>query len=186
MKKFLFLIIMLMILCLTGCYNYRGWKKVKIPTDGLLQGTVKVPNNCEFVLENETIKLVNNDSKEVYAEQISVGYKNFSHYVNSSEKYEHKIFPSQCDVVFNEKLIYDFENADNYTYIKGYSNAVYKYDFMNQYTVLDIAVYYTKDYGDYYLTLLIYDSFDEEMLEQFIASYTFGGTVGYENDVEYN
>ena len=174
MKKFLFLITMLMILYLTGCYNYRGWKEVKIPTDGLLQGTVKIPKNCEFILEDGMIKLKDNDSKEVYAEQIAEGY------------YEGKEISDNEQKKINKNLDDSFFVESNYTHIKGYSNAVYKYNFMNQYTVLDIAAYYTKDYGDYYLTLLIYDSFDEKILEQFIASYTFGGTIGYENDVEYN
>lgn len=177
MKKNLFMIIMIMmmmILFLTGCYNDRGWKKVKIPTDGLLQGTVKIPDNCEFVLEDGIVKLVNNDSKEVYAEQIAAGY------------YEGKEITDNEQKIVNNKLDDSFFVESNYTYVKGYSNAVYKYNFMNKYTVLDIALYYTKDYGDYYITLLIYDSFDEEILEQFITSYTFGGTIGYENDFEYN
>ena len=186
MKKFLFLIIMLMILYLTGCYNYKNWKEVQIPTDGLLYGTVKIPKNWDFVVDNGIVKLIDNNTKEIYAEQISTGYKNFSHYVNSSEKYEHKIFPKDSNIIFNDKLIYDFENVDNYTYIKCYSNAIYKYTFLEDLIVLDLAIYYTKDGGDYYLTLLIYDSFDEEILEQFIASYSFGGTIGYENDVKYN
>ena len=113
MKKFLFLITMLMILYLTGCYNYRGWKEVKIPTDGLLQGTVKIPNNCEFILEDGMIKLIDNDSKEVYAEQIAEGY------------YEGKEISDNEQKKINNNLDDSFFVESNYTHIKGYSNAVY-------------------------------------------------------------
>lgn len=74
MRKIIVLIFYFVItICLCSC-KFNGYYKVEIPTNSPLKGTIKIPNECEFVTEDGIVKLINKNTKEILAEQISQGY----------------------------------------------------------------------------------------------------------------
>ena len=183
MKKYISLIIIFVLLfTLSGC-RYKGYYETKIPTDSTLRGSIKIPNEWEFITEDGVVKLIEKETKEVIAEQIVQG-----HFELISNIDGNKIFNND-KLTFNECIKYDIKNPNNYEFVMGYSNAVYKYKYSenNQvFDVLDIGIYYDHDLSDYYLMLIIYADIEEEKLEKIIKSYSFGGTLGYEKDHIYD
>lgn len=181
-KKKLKIFLLILVLGLSGC-GYEGYYKVKIPTDSTLRGTIMIPNEWEFITEENIIKLIEKDTKEVIGEQIVQGHFEIISNIDGNRIY------NEDKLAFNEYIKYDIKNPNNYEYVKGYSNAVYKYKFSenNQiFDVLDIGIYYDHDLGDYYLTLIIYADIEDEKLEKIIKSYSFGGVLGGEKDYIYD
>ena len=81
MKKVNLFILLLLILYLSGCGlgighdgDYEGFYSTKIPTDSTLRGTIKIPNEWEFITEDGVIQLIDKETKEVIAEQIVQGH----------------------------------------------------------------------------------------------------------------
>ena len=163
---------------LNGC-GYKDYYKIPIPTNSLLRGTIKIPNEWRFVIDDEIIKLIDRDSREVIAEQIVQ-----DHFELISNVDGNKIFNEE-KLSFNNNIKYDIKNPKNYSFDKGYSNAVYKYKYTENsfvFDVLDIQIYRDKDLCIYYLMLIIYADIEDKKLEKIINSYCFGGVVGYEKD----
>lgn len=182
-QRIIILIIFIILIFFVSLHSCVGWTKVDIPTATNLKGTIKISNKWEFITEDGIIKLINSKTKEVYAEQIFVGYKDKNHIISSTEEYEDKFYPEKTKGTFNENINLDITNNESFTFDKGYSNGVYQYiynDQENEYIIMDIAIFYTKDFGDYYLSLLIYNcAINNRKIEKMINSYRFGGTIGY-------
>jgi len=191
MKKINLIILLFFILFLSGCRlfdfydeNYEGFYTTKIPTNSTLRGTIKIPNEWEFIIDDGIITLINKDTKEVIAEQIVQGY------VSSIYKNNDWLYIGN-DLSFNNK--YEVEYAikvnENYDRVKIYSNSIEKYIFSDDkelFCVLKINAYINREKGDYILLLRLYDEQYEDVIEKIINSYCFGGTLGYENDVIYD
>lgn len=177
-KNIIFTIIFILLFNIFGC-RYKGYYEAKIPTDSTLRGTIKIPNEWEFITEDGIVKLINKDTKEVIAEQIVQG-----HFELVGNIDDNKIW-NEDKLKFNDCLEYDIKNSNNYEYVKGYSNAIYRYSYSedNQvFDVLDIGIYYDHNLSDYYLMLIIYEDIEEEKLEKIIKSYSFGGILGLDED----
>lgn len=183
MKKYISLIIIFVLLfTLSGC-RYKGYYETKIPTDSTLRGTIKIPNEWEFITEDEVIQLIDKETKEVIAEQIVQGHFEIISNIDGNRIY------NEDKLAFNEHTKYDIKNPNNYEYVKGYSNAVYKYKFSEnnqEFNVLEIGIYYDNVLSDYYLMLIIYADIEDEKLEKIIQSYGFGGILGGEKDYIYD
>ena len=182
MKKYISLIIIFVLLfTLSGC-RYKGYYETKIPTDSTLRGSIKIPNEWEFITEDGVVKLIDKETKEVIAEQIVQGH--FEH-----KKIDGNRIYNEDKLTFNEHIKYDIKNPNNYEYVMGYSNAVYKYKYSENNQVFDvfkIRIYNDHDLSNYYLMLIIYADIEAEKLEKIIKSYGFGGTLGYEKDHIYD
>ena len=169
----------LMLLCSCGYFTrYKDYYETEVPTNSRLRGTIKIPKKWDFIIDNGIVKLVDKTSNEVMAEQIVQGHLEVIGNENGYKIWNHE------KLIFNENLPYDIKNPEKYEYVKGYSNAIYKHKFTDEnksFTVLDMASYYDKYLSNYYLILLIYDCFEEDILENVILSYSFGGTIGYDD-----
>ena len=187
MKKYISLIIIFVLLfTLSGC-RYKGYYETKIPTDSTLRGTIKIPNEWEFITEDEVIQLIDKETKEVIAEQIVQGHMNFSHYPQND--YVDPIFTNIENLKFNPNINFDIKNVEKYDYVKGYSNAIVYYEFESEqknYIVLKFEIYDDKDLNPYYLFMFFYDIDEKIELEKIINSYCFGGTLGYEKNHIYD
>ena len=110
MKKYISLIIIFVLLfTLSGC-RYKGYYETKIPTDSTLRGTIKIPNEWEFITEDEVIQLIDKENKEVIAEQIVQGHMNFSHYPHND--YVDPIFTDIENLKFNPNINFDIKNVE--------------------------------------------------------------------------
>ena len=170
-KKIMFIsIIFFLVLLLFGIYNY-GFYETVIPTDTDVKAKIKLPNEWEIIEENNIIKIVNRSDNKVIAEQIAAGYRKII---------DEKIFDKSDPLMFNETISYDITNPSNYTFTKGYSNAVYKYSFnyeQQSIMVLDFRIFYLSDGSEYRLILMVYDEENYEKMEKSISFYRFGGYI---------
>ena len=189
--KRLLMLLTIFICCLNGCDNYKGWKKVDIPTSSELQATIKIQENWEFINDNNIIKLIDKDTNQILLEEIIEGFTGFPILKKGDTEIE---FEKANKEDFNPNLDYDFSNVNYYTLDTDlYNNATYDKsayifefnDGVNVCNVLLFNIYHDYDKNPnnyhYYLYMLIYDEFDDNLLKKFILSYTFAGIVNNKN-----
>lgn len=171
------LITSLLVFC--GCYDYSNWHKVEIPTATEYKGTVKIPNDWEFIRENEIIFLVDTNTQETIAEQIYCEWR-------VSAKYgDGRIETNWDELNFNSNISLDVSNRDNYTFERGFSTAAYIERFndgINERYCFTFRIYDTPDEGEYRLCLMFEEKIDLEVLKQIAESYEWGGYIENEND----
>ena len=181
-------VILLLILCITFCscsdiyyilnpeaeYDYSDWYETEIPTLTDYRAKIKIPNNWSFIEENNIIMLINNDTKEIIAEELC------------QKRYE-KIFydKGMSEYILSWKKInpnydkYDVLNEEKYQYIKGTSNNVNIKSFCDKNACFDILhfnIYSDCLNGSHYLSMILHDIIDSEVLEQMITSF-YGITI---------
>lgn len=160
----------LIVLLLNSCYNYKGWKKVKFPTDTDLKASIKIKDEWEFVKKNNFIYLIDTNTNKVIAEQIFEGFIDFL----SDDEQKHNL-------LINNSIGYDFKNYSNYTYYHGSSSGawVWKYnDGINDLCLLGFDVYYDyTTFGDYCCAFFWYDNPYSDEFYKCLESYRFAGVI---------
>ena len=111
MKKYISLIIIFVLLFTLGGCRYKGYYETKIPTDSTLRGTIKIPNEWEFITEDGVVKLIDKETKEVIAEQIVQGHFELISNIDGKRIYNND------KLTFNECIKYDIKNPNNYEYL---------------------------------------------------------------------
>lgn len=189
--KRLLMLLTIFICCLSGCYNYKGWKKVDIPTSSELKATIKIQENWEFINDNNIIKLIDKDTNQVLLEEIIEGFTFFPMYKNADVERE---FKNSKEEDFNPNLPYDFYNANYYTLDTDlydnfkYDKSAYIFEFddgVNICNVLLFNIYIDglKDTDFYNLYMMISKEFSDELLKKFILSYSFGGQINVKHPI---
>lgn len=189
--KRLLMLLTIFICCLSGCDNYKGWKKVEIPTSSELKATIKIQENWEFINNNIIIKLIDKETNQILLEEIIEGFTFFPIYKNEDAERE---FKNSKEEDFNPNLPYDFYNANYYTldtYLYDnfkYDKSAYIFEFndgVNMCNVLLFNIYIDglKDNDFYNLYMMINKEFSDELLKKFILSYSFGGQINVKHPI---
>ena len=171
-----------------SCFNYYdGYREVAIPTDSELKGTIKIPEDWEFITEDGVIKLINRTTNEVYAEQIVQGVMDFSGL--SAKDCLDNIFPNTDNLLFNTNIGYDIGNGEKYEHISINSNSTEQLKFTENdqsFNVCRFLIYHNhtsaKDSADYYLMLFFYPNIEESTLQRIMYSYKFGGFLQHDDE----
>ena len=171
-KKYIAILILLCLLTnfILSCNN--SYKKVEIPTDSPYKGTIKIPNEWEFVNDSGVITLIDSSTKEVIAEQIYQEWR-------ISIKYGDGTVEENWDsLTFNSNINLDISNKDNYSVMVVNSNSAYihKYDDgTNQRFCINFDIYNTDKKGSYVFFLMFSENVDYEEIKKMAKSYSWGG-----------
>ena len=114
MKKYISLIIVFVLLFTLGGCRYKGYYETKIPTDSTLRGTIKIPNEWEFITEDGVIQLIDKETKEVIAEQIVQGHFELISNIYGKDEI---VFIDSNDLVLAIYRTYDKDNTKLKPYI---------------------------------------------------------------------
>lgn len=182
-KRLFLVVLSLVLFCSCNHYDYTNWKKVEIPTDTPLKGTIKIPNEWEFISEDGIVTLLDQENNRIVAKQIFQDWR-WSGRIGKTEvdNWDDLTFKSNIDDV-------DFKNEDYYTFIKGQSRPAYIYSFTdgtNGRLCLFLDIYQDRSYpaydsktgtkiDDFYLALMFEEFVNYFTLRQMAMSYSAGG-----------
>lgn len=172
MKKIKIIYLLLIMLFVSSCHNYNGWKKVEIPTNSEIKATIKIKEEWEFIAENNIITLLDKKSDTIIAEQIFQGVVNNPNGETTDN--------DNRNFVVNTSLSYDYKNKDNYEFFGGNSHSVWvwKYnDGTNELYLIGFHIYLDFTYGHYDLAFFWYEDIETEDYYRFIDSYRFAGEI---------
>lgn len=159
--------------------NYSDWHEVEIPTESNLKPTVKLPNEWNFVIENDRLKIKDKEGN-VIATEVYEGWR-INHFLGST-KYDNK---DQMDI--NPELPEYYQDLGSYELFTSIEKPCWIYkiesDGVTQYAInVNILSMYSVQ-GDYELFLLFDEQFtDIAFFKKILKSYFWVGYIRYDED----
>ena len=190
MKK-IFILISILFLVSSCSYIFRenipdweGWKDVVIPTESMVKAEIKIPSDWNFVVENETVSLVNKNSDKVIAEQLCQAFATIE--TNDEKKsyfdfhdgiYNKSVFNIREEILTFDKRVYSgYDPSDVYDFrIDG--KCIFGFAIYYLYYFADDEDSIDKKHVNFYLFMILNDDSEYETLLKSFYSYEFGGDV---------
>ena len=153
-------IILLIMLCFIFCscsdfyymlnpeaeYDYSDWYETEIPTLTDYRTKIKIPNNWSFIEENNIITLINNDTKEIIAEQVS--QERYQMFFTEIGTYDYDIL---LWTINNPKIDANILSEDKYQSERGFSSCAVIRSYCDNGISYDVLVFNV--YSNYCLNI---------------------------------